>query len=101
MSGDGGIKTSDCVTKLHVFDTEYSADSAEWCPILGYQHVLLCGTYQLAQQSQNQEEKLQQVSLFYNTVEPAIYDCLWTNAVMPLKSDSCKLQVWLFPIRTF
>ena len=63
MSGDGFIKTSDCVTKLHVYDTEYSADSVQWCPIPGYQHVLLCGTYQLGQQTQNQEEKSQQVSL--------------------------------------
>ena len=45
MSEDGGIKTSDCMTQLHVFDTEYSANSMEWCPIPGYQHVLLCGTY--------------------------------------------------------
>lgn len=35
---------------LHVWDTEYSADSVEWCPIAEYQHVLLCGTYQLVDQ---------------------------------------------------
>ena len=32
---------------LHQWDTEYSADAVEWCPVDGYQHVLLCGTYQL------------------------------------------------------
>ena len=35
------------VKTLHRVDTEYSADAVEWCPIEGYQHVLLTGTYQL------------------------------------------------------
>jgi diphthamide biosynthesis protein 7 len=34
---------------LHVWDTEYSADSVEWCPVAPYQNVFVCGTYQLAQ----------------------------------------------------
>lgn len=29
------------------FDTELSADSLEWCPVTGFQDLLLCGTYQL------------------------------------------------------
>ena len=33
---------------LDVWDTEYSADSVEWCPVPGFQHVLICGTYQLS-----------------------------------------------------
>ena len=36
------------VHTLHAVDTEYSADSVEWCPVPGFQHVLVCGTYQLA-----------------------------------------------------
>ncbi|XP_078691350.1 diphthine methyltransferase-like isoform X1 [Branchiostoma floridae x Branchiostoma belcheri] len=36
--------------QLQVLDTEYSADSVEWCPVPGYQDVMVCGTYQLAQQ---------------------------------------------------
>ncbi len=43
---------SDRVTQLHVIDTEYCADSAEWCPQPGAQHVLLCGTYQLEEARQ-------------------------------------------------
>jgi diphthamide biosynthesis protein 7 len=51
---------------LHQWDTEYSADAVEWCPIEGYRHVLICGTYQLdskaAQQHQQQQQE-QQVDL--------------------------------------
>uniref|UniRef100_A0A8W4FEW1 Diphthine methyltransferase n=1 Tax=Sus scrofa TaxID=9823 RepID=A0A8W4FEW1_PIG len=28
-------------------DTEYTADSVEWCPLEGCRHLLVCGTYQL------------------------------------------------------
>uniref|UniRef100_A0AAY4B7H5 Diphthine methyltransferase n=1 Tax=Denticeps clupeoides TaxID=299321 RepID=A0AAY4B7H5_9TELE len=34
---------------LQVFDTELSADAAEWCPVPPWHHVLACGTYQLQQ----------------------------------------------------
>lgn len=33
--------------KLH--DTEYSADSVEWCPLEGYRDLFICGTYQVVQ----------------------------------------------------
>ncbi|XP_029330224.1 diphthine methyltransferase [Mus caroli] len=32
---------------LQAVDTELTADSVEWCPVEGYQHLLACGTYQL------------------------------------------------------
>ena len=35
-------------TTVHTtIDTVYNADSAEWCPVEGFQDLLLCGTYQL------------------------------------------------------
>jgi len=40
--------TASVVAKsLHFFDTEYLADSVEWCPVVGFQDLLLCATYQL------------------------------------------------------
>ena len=49
------------VRVLHSWDTEYSADAVEWCPVPDYQHILLCGTYQLdntaAQQQQQQQQQ--------------------------------------------
>lgn len=35
------------VRLLQVVDTEYTADSVEWCPLEGRRHLLVCGTYQL------------------------------------------------------
>lgn len=32
---------------LHTIDTEYSADSIEWCTHPNYKHIFVCGTYQL------------------------------------------------------
>uniref|UniRef100_A0A8D2DSI0 Diphthine methyltransferase n=1 Tax=Sciurus vulgaris TaxID=55149 RepID=A0A8D2DSI0_SCIVU len=32
---------------LQTVDTEFTADSVEWCPLEGYRHLLACGTYQL------------------------------------------------------
>ncbi|KAK3579536.1 hypothetical protein CHS0354_028368 [Potamilus streckersoni] len=35
------------ITTLQTLDTEFCADATEWCPIDGFQDILLCGTYQL------------------------------------------------------
>ena len=34
-------------TSVDRYDTEYSADSVEWCPNVPYRDVFVCGTYQL------------------------------------------------------
>lgn len=35
------------VRLLQAVDTEYTADSVEWCPLQGCRRLLACGTYQL------------------------------------------------------
>jgi diphthamide biosynthesis protein 7 len=50
------MATTNNMQTLHTWDTEYSADSVEWCPISPYQNIFVCGTYQLAQ-NQNTEVK--------------------------------------------
>ena len=32
---------------LWSWDTEWPADTAEFCPVAPYRHLLLCGTYKL------------------------------------------------------
>ncbi|XP_023392280.1 diphthine methyltransferase isoform X2 [Pteropus vampyrus] len=39
--------TGSRVRLLQAVDTEYTADSVEWCPLDGCRHLLACGTYQL------------------------------------------------------
>lgn len=36
-----------CARVLQTVDTEFTADSVEWCPLEGCRHLLACGTYQL------------------------------------------------------
>ncbi|XP_030062459.1 diphthine methyltransferase isoform X1 [Microcaecilia unicolor] len=37
-----------CKTQtLQIIDTEYCADTTEWCPVGGWHNILACGTYQL------------------------------------------------------
>ncbi|XP_061401080.1 diphthine methyltransferase [Musca vetustissima] len=42
---------------LHTIDTEYSADSIEWCPHTNYRNIFACGTYQLEETKDGEEEK--------------------------------------------
>ncbi|XP_016067252.1 PREDICTED: diphthine methyltransferase [Miniopterus natalensis] len=42
-----GLATRSRVQLLQTVDTEYTADSVEWCPLEGCRRVLACGTYQL------------------------------------------------------
>lgn len=54
--------------KLQAWDSVYSADSIEFCPLAPYQHVFLCGTYQLneTQDSDTSKEVIFEISkLFY------------------------------------
>ncbi|KPJ08337.1 WD repeat-containing protein 85 [Papilio machaon] len=45
-------------TKLR-WETGYSADSVEWCPVPPYNNVLVCGTYQLDKKDEGQQDKKQ------------------------------------------
>lgn len=38
---------SETMQVLQAVDTEFTADSVEWCPVEGCQHLMACGTYQL------------------------------------------------------
>jgi len=49
--------TTNNMQTLHIWDTEYSADSVEWCPISPYQNIFVCGTYQLATTESTEVEK--------------------------------------------
>lgn len=41
------MQTTTTIETLKTFDTVYSADSVEWCPLEGYQNYFVVGTYQL------------------------------------------------------
>ncbi|XP_068631875.1 diphthine methyltransferase isoform X1 [Battus philenor] len=41
------------------WNTEYSADSVEWCPLERHSNVLVCGTYQLDKKDEGQQDQKQ------------------------------------------
>ncbi|XP_054582847.1 diphthine methyltransferase [Eptesicus fuscus] len=51
-----GWETGGPVRLLQAVDTEYTADSVEWCPLEGWRHVLACGTYQLREPEDESEQ---------------------------------------------
>ena len=42
---------------LDSFDTEYSADSVEWCPANAFQDIFVCGTYQLTKKDEQTSDR--------------------------------------------
>ena len=45
-----------CTKTLCSLDTGYYADTVEWCPVGGFESYLVCGTYQLLEKSERDEE---------------------------------------------
>ncbi|XP_055531435.1 diphthine methyltransferase isoform X3 [Wyeomyia smithii] len=58
------VKMSSTISTLHTYDTEYSADSVEWCPHTPTQHLFVCGTYQLDKEDQVRTARKGRVLLF-------------------------------------
>lgn len=81
--------------KLQSWDSVYSADSVEFCPVSPYRHVFLCGTYQLTDTNTTEKASLEKrkgsIMLFTlnqsdNTMQlirtihtPAILDMKWSH----------------------
>uniref|UniRef100_A0A1B6GR75 methylated diphthine methylhydrolase n=1 Tax=Cuerna arida TaxID=1464854 RepID=A0A1B6GR75_9HEMI len=82
------------VKTLISWDTEFSADSVEWCPVDKFQHVLVCGTYQLVEgEGQLRTSRQGRLHLLAFVEEqvierlesldmPAVLDCKWAPEVV-------------------
>lgn len=55
MSNDSDPRISKRITTLYKHDTEFSADSVEWCPHKPNQNFFVCGNYQLAEDESNEK----------------------------------------------
>ncbi|GLH14214.1 diphthine methyltransferase [Gryllus bimaculatus] len=94
------------ITTLQVWDTTYSADSVEWCPVEPYLNVFVCGTYHLVQNDSEtydcsdengeidktktkcQQEKLGSLHLM------VVDRCLVTHKVQTLEVDAVLDTKW-------
>lgn len=45
-----------CAETLCSLDTGYYADTVEWCPVEGFESYLVCGTYQLLEKNDRDDE---------------------------------------------
>ncbi|KAG7203923.1 hypothetical protein KM043_016943 [Ampulex compressa] len=79
---------------LDTFDTEFCADSIEWCPIEPFKDLFVCGTYQLTKNDENRvQQKTKrlgrmymfrvlnggQLTLLQHLDVPAILDMKWAH----------------------
>ncbi|XP_043599066.1 diphthine methyltransferase [Bombus pyrosoma] len=85
---------------LDTFDTEFSADSVEWCPIDSFKDVFVCGTYQLMKDenlpSNVSSKRLGRIYLFQIVQNgrliilqklevPAVLDMKWAHVTLQNK----------------
>ena len=92
--------------KIFSWDTDYSADSAEFCPIENYLNFLAIGTYQLEESNNeidNSEESkpTKRVGKLYlknieNNENPLLVQTIHTSAILDMKW--CRKTINGFPI---
>ncbi|XP_017770936.1 PREDICTED: diphthine methyltransferase [Nicrophorus vespilloides] len=78
---------------LHRYDTEYNADSVEWCPIEPYRNYFVCANYQLeelvtecAPPESPRNTRFGRIMLFcLEGKELALKQCIRTAAILDLK----------------
>ncbi|XP_017884676.1 diphthine methyltransferase isoform X2 [Ceratina calcarata] len=85
---------------LDTFDTEFSADSVEWCPIDSFKDVFVCGTYELSKtEDELTSKRLGRIYLFRASKNgritllqkldvPAVLDMKWARV-------TCRNQILL------
>jgi diphthamide biosynthesis protein 7 len=75
---------------LESFDTLYPADTVEWCPILEYHHVFVCGTYKLDEANKLKTgtinlfilEDQNKIKLIQSIPEDAVLDLKWNPHIV-------------------
>ncbi|XP_028027962.1 diphthine methyltransferase isoform X1 [Bombyx mandarina] len=81
------------------WNTEYSADSVEWCPVEPHKNVLVCGTYELAESDEDQlaqkQTRLGKIFLFVinqDATEIKPIQTVNTSGILDLKWCNHKLE---------
>lgn len=67
------------------YDTIYPADTVEWCPVLGFNHLFVCGTYKLDEANKSKTgtiilfslDEQSKIKLIQSIPEDAVLDLKW------------------------
>lgn len=54
---DEDLPRNKSIKTVYKWKTDFNADSVEWCPIENYQHIFVCGNYQLVSKSEGEQKK--------------------------------------------
>lgn len=82
---------ADCsVDFFESYDTIYPADTVEWCPILEYNNVFVCGTYKLDEINKLKTgtinlfalDNQSKIKLIQSIPEDAVLDLKWNSRVV-------------------
>ena len=78
---------------IHVWDTELSADSVEWCPNDGYEYLFAVGTYQVDKNEDSEafsgSQRSGKISLHKIDDELSLLQTLDVAAVLDMKWAPC------------
>lgn len=77
------------VDLLVSYDTIYPADTVEWCPILEYRDVFVCGTYKLDEANKLKTGTINlfslvdqnKIKLIQSVPEDAVLDLKWNSHI--------------------
>jgi diphthamide biosynthesis protein 7 len=70
---------------MEEFDTEYSADSVEFCPIKGFQQNYVIGTYQVENNKEDQNYSRKGRIYLKSTINTELIQSIETSAVLDIK----------------
>lgn len=78
----------DCsVNHFESYDTIYPADTVEWCPVLEYNNLFVCGTYKLNEADKSKIgtinlfalDNQNKIKLIQSISEDAVLDLKWNH----------------------
>lgn len=83
------MSVNNSVELLVSYDTIYPADTVEWCPILEYNHVFVCGTYKLDEANKSKTGTINlfslvdqnKIKLIQSVPEDAVLDLKWNSYI--------------------
>lgn len=79
------------IETLHSFDTEYSADSVEWCQQSDQQQIFAVGTYQLEEKEESNSSTVRKGRIYLFSFDEQTNEL---TKIQQLETDAILDQKW-------